>query len=420
MPLALCTTIAGQNPTVYLLNPATGSELASMTLPKGNLFGGVYAYIDQNDQVVLFDADGNLLRIGHRQTSSEQWALTIDSSVSIAAAVDQRCASLCGGVVGLAPGWAGRVWFVTAHGVAGFVDPSTGAVDTIALGAGEQVANSISTAPQGTAVATDHALYLLGLTAKGAPRIIWRYPYDRGSARKPGQLSQGTGSTPTFFGPEDGTRYLAITDNAVPAEHLIVIDTWATKATSKHRKSARHRRPRVVCDIPVLTLGPSGTENNPVGSGRSVFLASTYGYPYPAEPAGASPTDPPSAPFTGGVTRVDLNPGSSGCSVTWQDGVRSAAVPRLDVTNGVLYTVARTSPDLLSPDQTTDADTFSSVAIDATTGAVEHSTLIGAGYLDDTLQLAPTIVPGGFMYQGTISGIVRISPATGVALPVLP
>jgi hypothetical protein len=70
--------------------------------------------------------------------------------------------------------WRGRVWFATARAVAGFVDPATGAVKTIALGSGEQVANSISRAPQGTAIASDHALYLLSATRAGVSRAASR------------------------------------------------------------------------------------------------------------------------------------------------------------------------------------------------------------------------------------------------------
>jgi hypothetical protein len=446
MPVALCTAILGQAPTVYLLDPTSGSPVATLTLPAGNLFGGVYAYLDRQNQLVVFDADGNLDRVAHTY-SGGHWTLAIASSISIAAALEPRCPSLCGGVVGLAPDWQGRVWFATARAVAGFVDPATGAVRTIALGSDEQVANSISTAPQGTAIATDHALYLLHASATGPPKVVWRYAYDRGAARKPGQLSQGTGSTPTFFGPQDGTRYLAITDNASPAEHLIVIDTQARPPSPrpkqrqhkrrKHRHrvrrghtparhprrgrtTAHHRRvatppppaPRVACTIAVLTPGPSGTENNPVGFGRSVFVASTYGYPYPAVPAGAAPSQPASAPFTGGVARVDLNASGRGCRVVWQDTVRSAAVPRLDVADSLLYTVQRVDP--LDPSGTGDGDLYNSVAIDADTGAVLTATPIGAGYLSDTLQLAPTMVPGRVLYQGTISGIDRIAPGSGV------
>jgi hypothetical protein len=264
MPVALCTSIVGRNPVVYLLDPSTGSTLASLNLPAGNLFAGVYAYMDQENRVVLFNAEGDLLRIGHHDTDGT-WSLTIDSSIPAAAAIDARCASLCGGVVGIAPDWDGRVWFVAAAGVAGYVEPESGAVKTIALGSGEQVANSISTAPEGTAIATDHALYLLTARKKG-PKVLWRYEYERGPARKPGQLSHGTGSTPTFFGPEDGTRYLTILDDASPAEHLLVFDTWAK--SHLHRRTGTYtykvaKTPQLVCDLPALTPGPSGKREQP-------------------------------------------------------------------------------------------------------------------------------------------------------------
>ena len=412
MPVALCTSIVGRNPVVYLLDPSTGGTLASLSLPAGNLFAGVYAYMDQENRVVLFNAEGDLLRIGHHD-SNGTWSLSIDSSIPAAAAIEAHCAALCGGVVGIAPDWDGRVWFVTADGVAGYVEPESGVVKTIALGSSEQVANSISTAPEGTAIATDHALYLLTAKKKG-PKVLWRYEYERGPARKPGQLSHGTGSTPTFFGPEDGTRYLTILDNASPAEHLLVFDTWAK--SHFHRRTGAYtykvaRTPQLVCGIPALTPGPSGSENNPVGSGRSVFVASTYGYPYPSLPEGAEASQPETAPFTGGVERIDLNQEGTGCTARWQDEVRSAAVPRLDVANGVLYTVQDTDP--LEPDGTGLTDTYSEDAIDAATGQVLHQTLLGASYAFNTLQLAPSIVPGEVMYQGTVTGILRIAPLQG-------
>jgi hypothetical protein len=431
MPVALCTTISARAPIVYLLDPRTGAPLASLSLPSsGNLFGGVYTYIDQHSRLVLFDANGNLLRIGHHLTGSG-WALTVDFSTPAGPTVDALCAQMCGGVVGIAPDWQGRVWYATADAVVGYVT-TAGRVTALRLGGGEQVANSISTVPGGTAITTDHALYLLDVV-HGRPHVAWRYAYDRGPSRKPGQLSWGTGSTPVFFGPGNGTRYLTITDNAAPVEHLQVFDTWAPPKEHRQRqrlRASRHKRlgraskkfgapqkpashtlatrPRLICDIPVLTPGPSGTENAPVAAGESVFVASTYGYPLPASPAGQPPPQPSSAPFTGGVTRVDLNPGGRGCHVVWRDQVRSAAVPRLDGPDGTLFTVQRT--DLLDPTGTSDADTYSLVAIDAGDGQVLDSNLLGIGYESDTLQMSPTIVPGGVMYQGTITGIDRIAP----------
>jgi hypothetical protein len=386
IPVALCTSIPTRAPAVFLLDPATGQPTSALTLPKGALFGGVYTYLDRQDRMVLVDADGNLIRIGHRGGT-----LAIDDTFPVAPAIARRCAALCGGVVGIAPDWRGRVWLATADGVVALADPRTKTVRTRRLGAKETVANSISTVRGRTAVATDHALYDLTARDDDRIRIRWRRAYDRGPARKPGQLSRGTGATPTYFGPRQGSELVAITDNAAPHEHLLVYD----------------RRGRSVCDIPVLTKADSGTENSPVGSGRSVFVASTYGYPYPAAPEGAEPTQPASAPFTGGLTRVDLRPGGRGCDVRWDTTVRSAAVPRLSVPDALIYTVQRTNR--LQPGTASVLDDYALLAIDAQTGAVRSTRLLAAGLPADTLQLAGTIVPGHVLYQGTISGVFRVA-----------
>ena len=191
LPVVLCTQILGEHPAVYLLDPKTNATLAQIQLPSsGNLFGGVYTYLDPQNKMVLFDAAGHLLRIGHHYGAGG-WALTVDDSIDASPALSRACGtSLCGGVVGIAPDWRGRVWFAATDGVAGFVDPVSGVTKTIALGHGETVANSISTAPQGTAIATDHALYLLNVV-RGRPTVQWRAAYDRGPVRKPGQLAAG-------------------------------------------------------------------------------------------------------------------------------------------------------------------------------------------------------------------------------------
>lgn len=396
VPIALCTTILDRKPTVFQLDPHSGLAVASLTLASGdNLFGGVYPYIDRQNRIVVVDANGDLLRIAHSRSFLGFGRLWVESRTPLAPALDAHCADVCGGVVGIAPDWQGRVWFATAQGVAGFVEPSTNAVRTLTLGVGERVSNSIATAPGRTAVISDHALYLLDVDGTGAPRVRWRYAYDRGPSRKPGQLSHGSGATPTFFGPDDGSRYVAFTDNAAPAEHLIVLDS-TTAAGSP---------PSPSCDIPVLTPGPSGTENSPIGSGRSVFVASTYGYPYPASPAGEPDPVPATAPFSGGLTRVDLDD-DGGCAIRWQTDLRSAAVPRLDVERGLIYTATRVTP--FSSTGTGYFDGYAVVGVDAATGAVRQTTPLGATYLSETLQMAPTIVPGKVLYQGTITGIYRV------------
>ncbi|MDH6117928.1 hypothetical protein ABH930_005215 [Kitasatospora sp. GAS204A] len=384
LPVALCTTIFGQTPTVHLLDPHTGADLASLALPKGSLFGGVYAYLDSANSLVVVDGNDNLLRIGHHQGAGG-WSLTVDQSTPLAGAIPAG-----DNVAGLSPGWGGRVWFATSGGVIGTADTGTGVVRSISTGEG--VGNSISTVPGHTAVATDHALYLLSEAPDGTPVIDWRAPYDRGPGRKPGQLSWGTGATPSFFGPGDGTEYVTITDNAAPHEHLLV-----------YRVAGG---PAPVCTTPVLTsTSASGTEDAVIASGRSVFVTNTYGYPYPALPAGAPASVPASANFDGGLSRVDLD--ADGCHVVWNSGVKSAALPRLSLADGKIYTVTVSGPTGLL-----GSDTFASYAyavLDPATGAQLSSVPIGIGLLYNPLQMTGTTAPDGTLYQGTETGVLRFT-----------
>ncbi|MER6350236.1 hypothetical protein ACWC10_37055 [Streptomyces sp. NPDC001595] len=388
-PVVLCTPIFGQVPTVHLLDPDDGSSLASLQLTKGSLLGGVYAYLDDQDRLVVVDGSRSLLRVGHRQTASGAWQLTVDRSLSLTSAVPDGDA-----VTGLSPDWQGRVWFATGGGVVGVADDRTGTVRTLALPAGERVANSISTAPEGTAVTTTHATYLLTAGADGTPRISWRQAYDRGQARKPGLLSWGSGSTPTFLGPTTGTDYVAIVDNADTTVHLKVYRT----ATGQE-----------ICSVPVLkAAGGPGSENSPIGAGNSVFVAGTYGYPYPAVPEGAGDAVPASADFAGGLTRVDIRADGSGCAQVWDNTLRSAAVPKLSTADNTLHTVVR-DPLIPGTKGTSLLDPYRYVQIDPETGTVRRSKSVGVGSLYDTLQMAGTVAPDGAYLQGTVTGVLRIT-----------
>lgn len=378
--VALCTAIAGQQPTVHLLDPDNSRSVASLPLAKGSLLGGVYAFLDSANRLVAVDGDRQLLRIGHTGDS-----LFVDTSVDLSGAVPDGDA-----VTGLVPDWSGNVWFATGGGVIGTVD-AAGVARTVALPAGEQVQNSISSSPIGVSVATTHALYQLSAAADSTPEIDWRHSYDRGSARKPGQLSWGTGSTPTFFGPGTGHEYVAIVDNADTRVNLIV-----RRADTGDQ----------VCSTPVLAAGGPGSENSPIGVGNSVFVASTYGYPYPTVPEGAGPAVPASAPFTGGMTRVDVD--GSGCHVVWDNAVRSAAVPHLSTADGHLYTAVRTGLPTTTP-----LDGFRFAVIDLETGAVLSETGQPGTIVNDTLQMSALITSEGDYLQGTITGFVRVRAGAG-------
>ncbi|WP_306363449.1 hypothetical protein [Nocardia sp. CC227C] len=413
--VALCTGVVDRAPVVHLIDPAdsgllgtgsggpaTGSaglasgsasgstsgsagvltgSLAQLKLTKGGLLGGVYAYLDNDDRLVVVDGTRKLLRIAHER-SGAGWELRVVDSVDLTAAIPDGDS-----VTGLVPDWSGTVWFATARGIVGTVTLG-GAVATLGLPAGEQVANSISAAPSGrVAVATTHALYEFDADAAGRPVQLWRAAYDRGPARKPGQLSWGTGSTPTYFGPSTGADYVTIVDNAADQVSLLVFRSGSGE---------------LVCTRPVLTRGGAGSENSPVGIGESVFVASTYGYPYPAVPEGAGPAEPASAPFVGGMTRVDVDGG--GCHTVWENTVRSSAVPHLSAGDGLLYTVSRVGLPVTTP-----LDGYAFTVVDPQTGEVVSERGLPSTLLADPLQTSPLLLHSGDVLQGTTTGIVRIA-----------
>lgn len=384
--LALCTTITAQSPVLHLLNPdgvlPQIIPLASMDIAKGGLLGGVYAYVDNNNQMVLVDGTNHLLRIAHSKDERGRWHLSVTESTDLSTAIAPGDSS-----VGVVPDYQGNVWFATANGVVG-VAKAGGGVASMQLPAGEQVANSISASPQNrVAVATTHALYEIILGGGGTPQQLWRQAYDRGSARKPGQLSWGTGSTPTYFGPT-GAEYLTIVDNAEPQVHALVYQAGSGAP---------------ICQQTVLTLGGPGSENSPIGVGNSMFIASTYGYPYPQVPANAGPAVPATAPFVGGMTRVDIDSPGPGCHTVWESKVRSAALPHLSTGDGLIYTITR-----VGLDQTTPADLFAYSVIDPNTGNLIYQQLKSATILSDPIQTSSMVLMGNKIMQGNITGLGRI------------
>lgn len=382
--LALCTSDFTQAPTVHLIDPGgilpRVLPLASLPITKGGLLGGVYAYLDNNNQLVMIDGTNHLLRIAHAKDAQGCWQLFVTESTDLSSVIPAGDSS-----VGVVPDYAGNVWFATANGVVG-VAKIGGGVASLQLPAGEQVANSISASPANrVGVATTFALYEINLNGVGVPQVIWSHPYDRGPGRKPGQLSWGTGSTPTYFGPT-GADYLTIVDNASPFVHALVYQSGTGNP---------------VCQLPVLTQGGPGSENSPIGVGSTMFIASTYGYPYPTVPPNAGPAIPPSAPFVGGMTRVDVD--NPGCHTVWDSKIRSAALPHLSIADGLIYTITR-----IGFDNTTPVDGFAFAVLDPNTGNVLLQQPKSVSILSDPIQTATMVLMDNKIMQGNITGLGRI------------
>lgn len=386
MPVSLCTQYVGTSPatfavsTVTLFDPVTAAPLAREQLTKGGLLGGVYGYLDDHDRVVVADGSNSILFVAHRRTSSG-WELYTDRRIDVSRHIPRGDA-----ITALTPDVLGRIWFGTTHGVIGTIDES-GGVASMHLPPGEDLGNGLTIRANGASILTTHALYEMRVGAGGTPQVVWRRAYDRGVARRPGQLTWGSGTTPTYFGP-GGDSWVAIVDNAaVPHLNVYRSDTGS-----------------IVCRMPAFGRSGPGTEDAVIAWGNSLVIPSTYGYQYPPM-AVTGPSVPANAPFIGGTTRIDVT--AHGCHRVWENNDRMASLPRLTRADGLINALGY-GP--YRPGSIQQVSPIYYLATDFATGRRVATVQVGDGPVDEPLQLTGTITSDGTLWQATVGRMLKIMP----------
>lgn len=391
---ALMTQFLGSDaklrkPKLAIIEPASGAQLGAMEIPTGALLGGVYAYLDADSNLVMVDGTNALTWISHSQDGMKVW---VSRRIDLTDAMKLEPKDH---VVGIVPDWHGRIWVASERGVVGLIDPKRNVVRLTKLqqySPTERIDNSISACPQGVSIITSYGIYMLSADASTSkPRIIWSHSYDRGTKQKPGQLSHGSGATATFFGP-NGSDYVMLSDNADRQEKLIVYRSADGSA---------------VGEGPLFTPGASGTENSMIGVQNSIVGACTFGYPYAQYPDTKPAYRAQVAP---GMERWDVNDDASGITLKWRNnGIYSAAVPRLSTADNLIYTCERPR----GPAGVLTGPVVYACAIDMDSGRVVHrqrlprlANLLAGG---DPSQMVGVIDKHGVWWQGTIGGIYRIS-----------
>ena len=384
-PVVMCLDVTVFQPVVRILDRDDASiVLSSLVLQGITPLASSYAYLADDDHLVVAGGSDSLIRI---QTMNDlgEWDLQIVDNIDLSEHVPAGH-----DIIAMNPSVDGAIWVVTGLGAVVRHDPDTGKTTSIGLG-GERIANSLASSGDGkVAVASNRALYLFKARGNGKIKKLWRQAYDFGSARKPGKLSQGTGSSPTFFGPKKGNEYVTIADNHDGGDRILIFQ-------------AKKKRDPFVCMVEPPGPDAFGSENSPIGIGDSVVYASTYGYPYPIP---LPPSVPPAAPLQGGILRVDIiDAKRNECEVVWHnEDVRNAAVPKLSVTDELIYTFERI-------DGGDGSQTYLYSAIDFHTGQVLKSQVVGFGPAFNTLELAGNIGFDRVFYQGTTFGLLRVEPA---------
>ncbi|WP_182524929.1 hypothetical protein [Nocardioides dongkuii] len=378
--VALCGDLSG--PTLHVLDPESMRPLVTKDLPARSgdtgkrpwedLCGGSYFYLDDEDRAVVATTDQRILVVATDDGAGDP-DLTVDASYDLSSAVpDGDC------LIALLPDWEGRIWWVTRDGTVGTVVPGEGDADPVVrtLDLGEEIANSISTgADGGVYVVTVEALYKLAADdRRDVPVVRWRTAYDRGTEQKPGQLSRGSGTTPTLL----PGGLVAITDNADRRMHVVFLRTDDGAE---------------VCRAAVFEEGESATDNSLVAVGDGVVVENNHGYSGPWSTLLGRTT-------SAGLARVDVAEGE--CEVVWTSPETApTSVPKASLATGLVYAYTK-RPSWWG------VNAWYLTAIDARTGRRAFSVRTGLGAMFNNHYAAVTLGPDGSAYVATMAGMVRV------------
>ena len=385
-------------PRLHLMDPVTLQTLAIFNLPaRGSTttFGsGGYFFLDQLDRVVVPTRTRDIWRIKQVEGPSGKTRYALDHTcrkdLPDAIPAQQSIQSTL-------PDANGLLWFTTggndqSAALVGTVQPDPKdknhcIVSTFSFPSDERIVKSFAVDPNpsrgGVFVVTDHKLYRFDAGADAVPMMTWSETYDRGNRIKPGQITQGSGTTPTLI----GTDLVTIVDNADPRMHVLV-----------YRRAAQVSGDRLVCAEPVFEPFLGDSFNSLIATSKSISVENNYGNLNLASTVRGNTTVP-------GITRIDLDADRDSCHTTWFNHTESVPniVSQLSLATGLEYTY--TKP--LGPGTT---DPWYFTAIDFETGKVVYKRLAGTGVFYNSNYSGLYLGPDGkTAYVGVVGGIVRIA-----------
>ncbi|HEY3726007.1 MAG TPA: hypothetical protein VGL51_02460 [Solirubrobacteraceae bacterium] len=393
--ISICVGATG--PELYMFDPDTLATLATFmlpprqSLPSGSIFqdfgSGGYFYLDSHDRVVTATTTHHIYVIaeapggaGFTQVGDYDLAGVLSASEEITSAL---------------PDSNGLLWFVTkTDGVVATLNLATRAVHTMKVGRGSvgEIENSFASgAGGGVYIASNRKMYRFIAGKNGAPKISWQARYPNSFETKPGQVDDGTGTTPTMM--QGG--YVSITDNADPMD--VVVYRTAVHPVKRVRRHGHVRKlalPRMVCKVPVFKRGTSDTENSLLVAGRSIIVENNYGYTGPTAVENGGVTTP-------GFARVDINAQGTGCRLVWTNSSVAAptVVPKLSIGAGLIYTYTK-GPG--------SSDPWYWTALDVRTGRVVYQQLAGTGLGYNNNYAGIALSRSGVEYLGTLGGLIAM------------
>jgi hypothetical protein len=388
--------------TMYLLDPVSLATLATFDLPPSGSTGGFgaggYFFLDNLDRAVVPTRTADIWRIKEVNTADGTQLVQDHTCANDLPAMIPSDEA----ILSTFPDAHGLLWFTTSGGTdpstepamvgTANPDPSDSGHCTVklhTLPAGEAIVKSFAVDPDpssgGVFVVSDHQLYRFDAAGDGTPTVTWQEVYDRGFRIKPGQITQGSGTTPTLM----GKNFVTIADNAEPRMHVLV-----------YRRAAQTHKSRLVCAEPVFQPLRSATFNSLIATNRSISVENNYGFRDPLSTFLGGTTEP-------GITRIDLDGDGDSCHTVWTNNQESVpnVVSQLSLVTGLEYTYSKDP----SPADAPYTDPWYFTAVDFHTGQTVYKVLAGTGILYNSYYSSVYLGPDGkTAYVGVLGGLVRV------------
>jgi len=386
----ITTCLGPQETGLVMIDPATLEVLAVLDLPVTPDmtvgYGTAYLILDNHDRAIM-NMNDHVWVVGETGTMAEPGFEPL---------FDYDLSGLVDGekypndnLQSVMPDWQGRLWFAfRKSGLVGVFDPTTQEVLGL-LPLDEEIGNSFAITSDAAYVVTTSAMYRLAAGPDGVPQVVWRSEYENVGFKKPGQLSPGSGTSPTIL---DGGKYVAITDNA-DQMHILVYRTEAGLAPGQ----------QLVCKVPVFKPGLGATEDSLIGLGRSLIVANEYGYLLDEDTFESTPSEP-------GIARVDIDANGKGCRLVWANETVTAPQvgPKLSTRTGLVYFYTRKYDQNIPGFEPYGLDVYYWTAVDFRTGEIVWERLVGTGTLFNSHYPGPAIGPSEALYVGAYGGIIEI------------
>ncbi len=317
-------------------------------------FGGGYFYQDHQYRMVVALPDGHVKVMARRpstKSSVDQYVAERDINVTgVGGAVPIPAGLSELSLYVLMPDKNGNIWFTTSEGIIGLIgsDNRVRHIDTNDIaGTGvrtpqpdgdfQGIANSHAVdegdsaeGSSGVYILTTHKLYRFGVDSSGNPKVDWEADYDRGAQQKSGQVSYGSGTSPTIFRMA-GRRFVTIADNATDRMNVNVYRA-ETKLEAGEQRLFAQATPfgdnPLVSDENSLIVAPASDSS----SGYDIFAENNFGYDGFASVAGPRVTEP-------GFARMRLTPDGKFTVASVNPEIRvPTVVSKMSTVNNTVYT----------------------------------------------------------------------------------